>query len=440
MRRYLILVALIAIAAVVLWLMLRRPPLEVETAPVVRREVREVIQEDAETRLPRTYTVDMPLSGTVSRIALDPGDHVEKGQVLATIDVYDTEQEAQNLKSQIAQANARIQGVETTKPKPEDIRAAKVRAEQAADSVKIAQQNLETAKTNLADARRELKRQQNLFEKNIVSKRAVENAEVRVQNLEQELQRMRAAVEGAQKEQRAAQLEAVSIEESVNDNEYLRDVYQAQIEGLEASLSALRNNINKAEIRAPLTGTVLERRVEGGVFLPAGSPLLTLGDLNNVELQIDVLSEEAPRASIGDPVEISGRALRGKTVVGRVSQIYPSGFSVISALGVEQQRVRVIAQFDNSKLQLRPGTDVDAGIITAVSKNTLAVPERAVFRRENQNYVFAVKEGRAILTPVEVGLRSEEWAEIIEGLNEGDIVITEHSVELENGAKVQPAE
>jgi len=440
MRRYLIIALVVLAAAAGVWLMLRPSPLVVQTAPVVRRDVREVIVEDAETRLPRTYTVDMPLSGTVSRVPVEPGDKVEEGQMIATIDVFDTEQEIRSLQARIEQARAQIEGVEATRPKPKDIQAANVRAEQAADAVTIAQENLKTARVNLADARRELQRQQNLFEKNIVSERAVEQAEVQVQNLEQEVQRMRAAFEAAQKDRRAAELDAASLEESVDDNEYLREVYQAEIQSLEASLAALRNNLNKAEIKAPMNGTVLERHVEGGVFLPAGTALATLGNLENVELQIDVLSEEVPRVAIGDAVELTGKALRGRTVMGKVTQIYPAGFSVISALGIEQQRIRVIARFDNSQLQLRPGTDIDARIVTAVSENALAVPERAVFRREGAYYVFTVENGHAVLIPVEVGLRSDDWAEISSGLDEGDIVVTEHSVELEEGAQVRPAE
>jgi len=438
MRRYLIGAVLAVLVAAGLWLALRKPSLAVETAPVVRRDVREVILEDAETRLPRTFTVDMPLTGTVSVISLDPGDHVEQVQLLATVEGFDIEQEIRGLEARIEQTKAQIQGVETMRPKPEEIQAARVKAAQAADSVTIARKNLETARNNLADAQRELDRQQKLFAQNIVSKKGLEDAQLRMDNLTQEIQRLQTAVDAAQKDQRAAELQAASLEASVNDKDYLRDVYNAEIENLQASLASLRNNLHKAEIRAPLTGTILERKTDGGVFLMAGTPLLVLGNLKNVELQIDVLSEEVPRIALGDPVEMTGRALGGQTVTGQVSQIYPSGFSKISALGIEQQRVRVIAQFDNSQLQLRPGTSVDARIITAVSPNTLAVPDRAVFRRADNWFVFKIQNGRALLTPVTIGLRSDDWAEILDGLNQGDTVITEHRADLEPGIRVRP--
>jgi HlyD family secretion protein len=266
----------------------------------------------------------------------------------------------------------------------------------------------------------------------------LEDAQLRLQNLTQELQRQQASVDAAQKDQRAAELQAASIEASVDDNEYLRDVYRAEIESLQANRASLQNNLAKAEIHAPLNGTILERRIEGGVFLPAGTALLVLANLQDVELQIDVLSEEVPQVSVGNPVEITGRAVAGQTVTGQVSQIYPAGFSVISALGIEQQRVRVIAQFDNSQLQLRPGTSVDARIITAVSQNTLAIPDRAMFRRTDNWFVFKVENRRAVLTPVTVGLRSDDWAEILDGLNQDDTVITEHRSDLENGTPVRP--
>ena len=439
MRRYVIAVVVAVLVAAGLWLAMRNPPLLVEMAAVQRLDVRESILEDAETRLPRTFTVDTPLTGTVSRIQVEPGDRVEEGQLLTTVDVFDTQQEIQGLQARIAQAQAQIEGVEAVRPKPEDIEAARVRAARAADGVEIARKNLETARVNLADARRELARQQNLLQQNIISQRALEDAQLRVDTLTQELQRQQASVDAAQKDQRAAELQAASVEASVDDNEYQRDVYQSEIKSLQASLASLQNNLAKAEIRAPLTGTVLERKVEGGVFLPAGTALLSLGKLEDVELQIDVLSEEVTRVSVGNPVEITGRAVAGQTVAGQVTQIYPSGFSVISALGIEQQRVRVIAKFDNSTLQLRPGTSLDARIITAVSENTLAVPDRAIFRRAGQWHVFKVENGRAVLAPVTVGLRNEDWAEILDGLNETDTVIAEHRTELEPGARVRPA-
>ncbi|MCX5772142.1 MAG: efflux RND transporter periplasmic adaptor subunit [Candidatus Hydrogenedentes bacterium] len=438
MRRYALGAVLALLISGALWLALRKPPLAVEAGSVVRREVREVILEDAETRLPRTFTVDMPLTGTVSVISLNPGDNVEQGQVVATIEGFDIEQEIRGLEARIEQAKAQIQGVETMRPKPEEIQAAHVKAAEAADSVTIARKNLETARNNLADAQRELDRQQKLFAQNIVSKKGLEDAQLRMENLTQEIERLETAVGAAQKDQRASELQAASLEASVNDKDYLRDVYNGEIENLQSSLASFRNNLHKAEIRAPLTGTVLERKTDGGVFLAAGTPLLVLGNLKDVELQIDVLSEEVPRVAVGDPVEMTGRALGGQTVTGQVSQIYPSGFSKISALGIEQQRVRVIAQFDNSTLQLRPGTRLDARIITAVSPNTLAAPERAVFRRDDRDYVFAIKGGRAVLSPVTVGLRNDDWAEILDGLNEGDTVITEHRTDLEPGARARP--
>src|SRR5690606_26147356 len=116
--------------------------------------------------------------------------------------------------------------------------------------------------------------------------------------------------------------------------------------------------------------------------------------------------------------------------------IYPSGFMKISALGIEQQRVRTLISFDNSTLHLRPGTSLDVRIITGESENAAAVPERATFRHEGEWAVFTVKGGRAHLTPVTVGLKNDEWAEIAEGVVPGMTVVADVKNELTDGMRV----
>ena len=143
---------------------------------------------------------------------------------------------------------------------------------------------------------------------------------------------------------------------------------------------------------------------------------------------------------VGNRVEIKGKALQDRVVFGTVKRIYPSGFMKISSLGVEQQRVRTIIEFDNSEIQLRPGTSVDVRIITAQSENALAIPDRALFRHQEDWALFIVNGDVAELIAVEVGLRNDDWAEIVSGVEEGTLIVSELKNDLVDGLKVSRLE
>ena len=185
---------------------------------------------------------------------------------------------------------------------------------------------------------------------------------------------------------------------------------------------------------------VLEKYIEDRRVLLAGEPLLKIGDMDSIEIESDVLSEEIGPMRVGNRVEIKGKALQDRVVFGTVKRIYPSGFMKISSLGVEQQRVRTIIEFDNSEIQLRPGTSVDVRIITAQSENALAIPDRALFRHQEDWALFIVNGDVAELIAVEVGLRNDDWAEIVSGVEEGTLIVSELKNDLVDGLKVSRLE
>ena len=117
----------------------------------------------------------------------------------------------------------------------------------------------------------------------------------------------------------------------------------------------------------------MEKFIEDEQVLPPGAPLLAIGDLSSIEVEADILSEEIGVVRVGQGVEISGKALGGKIVHGKVKTIYPSGFKKISSLGIEQQRVKTLIAFDNSDIGLRPEVSVDVKIIIAESPDALRI-------------------------------------------------------------------
>lgn len=440
MKRALTLGLLAMAVAVGLFFALREPPVIVAMADAAPRTVREFITEDGTTRLDDEYLVAMPVMGTLLPLPVKVGDRVEQGQVIARVDPHDLQQQIAAVDALITQTRAQIAGVDVTKPKSEDIATAEARVEEVARTLDMARREVNVIEINVGEAQRNFERAQNLYEQGAISQSRYDEAKAAFESLQQNLERARLAYEAARKSQDIAQLQAQRVEGSIDDNEYMRAVYQAQIDNFLAQRAALDYELAKTEIEAPVSGPILDTFVDERRVLVAGTPIVRMGDLNTIEVEADILSEEVVRIEVGDPVEIYGKAVNDAVVHGSVAQIYPSGFMKISALGIQQQRVKVIIGFDNTGIDLRPGTRVDVRIITAEKRDTLAVPERATFRREGEWHVFRVVGGRAALTPVTVGLKNDEWAEILDGLEEGQRVVADPKNEIQDGTRVAPLE
>lgn len=440
MKKYIKYGVAFALVAVIVAVALRGQPVPVEAIEPQRMTVRQYIAEDAKTRLRDRYIIDMPVAGTLDRIQLEVGDYVEEGECVARIDPYDLEKDIVQMRALIAQERARVTGVDVAKPKDEDLASAELHIQEMRDALEIARQARTRLGVQYQEAQRAYERAKSLLAAGATSEAALDEAETRYKSLAEDIKSAESEKASAQKALEQAEIAYKRVVDSVDDNEFERTMHLAEIDRLEAQLSRLQNDLNKTNICSPVAGPVLEKYVEDSRVLAAGVPLLEIGDMNSIEIESDILSEEIPQVRVGNFVELRGKALDREEAIGRVKRIYPSGFEKISALGVEQQRVKVIVAFDNEKLQLRPGTSIDVRIVTAESENTLAVPDRAVFRNEDGWALFVAEDGHARLRTIEVGLRNDEWVEVLSGVAEEDRVIAELSNTLSDGAKVQVGE
>lgn len=437
-RLYLAAAAVVLLAAALL--AFRDSPLPVEMAQAERRDVAAYIAEDAETRLADEYILDMPVAGRLRRIELDEGAEVKAGQIVAEVDPFDLDQEIAQVRAQIRQAEAQTVGVDTAKPKEDDIARARIQIAEMRDALAMMRQDRSVAAINLDDAKREFDRMEAMRRSGVVSQSEFDRADRAYRAAVEEDQRAEIAVAAAEKNVAMAEKSAAVIEQSVGDNEYMRDYHEAQRDLLTAQLHMLEDDRARTAIASPIDGVLLEKRVDSSLTLPAGTEVAVIGDMAGIEIECDILSEEVVRVAEGGRVVISGKALAGREIEGRVARIYPAGFEKISSLGIEQQRVRVIIAFDNAQANLRPGTSVDVRIITDERDNVVAVPEPATFRRDGAWYVFAVENGRAKLREVQLGVKNDDYAEITQGLTEGQTVIAETRNDLTDNARVEPLE
>jgi HlyD family secretion protein len=192
-------------------------------------------------------------------------------------------------------------------------------------------------------------------------------------------------------------------------------------------------------IYSPINGRVLRVFQESAAVVTPGTPLVELGDPADLEVEIDVLSRDAARIEKGDLVLLEHwggpRPLRGQVRI-----VEPSGFTKISTLGVEEQRVNVIADLiepPEERPNIGDGFRVEARIVIDEAKDVLKVPTSSLFRVGNKHAVFLVRDDVVHLRHVKVGRQNGLDAEILEGLAQGDLVVLHPSDRVEEGVSVR---
>lgn len=362
---------------------------EVEVAAVVSGPLLVTVDDEGETRIRHRFVVSAPVGGRVERIELEPGDPVERGRTIVARVRPET--------PALLDARARSEA-----------EAALAAARAALGRARADEQR---AKTALSLARTELQRARALVGAAALSR--------------QELDTREAAATSAEEMMRAATFAVATAD---------ADVARAAARLRPPSAAGMAT----VAIEAPVDGVVLRRFRESESIVPAGEPLVEIGDPRNLEIVSDLLSTDAVR------VERGARALvvdwGGTTgLEARVRRVEPSGFTKVSALGVEEQRVNVVMDFvDAAGAWSRLGDQyrVEVRIVLWESPRVLKAPTSALFRNGDDWAVFVVEGGRARRVPVEVGHRTPLEAEVLEGLAEGATVIVHPDDTLEDGARV----
>jgi HlyD family secretion protein len=421
------------------WAWFQTRPLVLRTVNPTVGAVQAFVAEDGKTRLDEEYIVTMPINGRLLRIELKEGDRVTSGDVVARVDDFELRQRLDKLRSQVDESRLLIQGVDIAKPKPEDIESARLKVSEAQFQLESASRTIAIARISFADAEREFRRMEKLLADGVVQRAQYDSAKRAFDTARESLANDQIREQAARQTLEIAKVAYDRIRRSVDDNEYQRGVYQAQIRQTEAEVALVRDQLAKTTIRAPVTGTILEKNTEDEQVLVAGTPLLKIGDMETIEIESDILSEEVGRLRPGQRVEISGKALEGRTIAGTVKRIYPGGFKKISALGIEQQRVKVIVAFDNRQLHLRPYVSVDLRFIVDEHKNVLTLPDQTVFKSGEAWAVLAIENGRLALKPIEIGLRNDQVAEVLSGLDKNAVVVAEPTNDLQSGQRARPS-
>ena len=374
-------VVVVALGAWMLW----PSSVKVEVAVAKRGPLSVTVDEQGRTRAKERYTVGAPISGRVMRSPLDVGDRVERGDVLARI-----------------------------APPPTDARTeAAARADLAAAEARARQANavLNEANSALLVAHREAVRRAELFGMGMISIESRDTYAQAAQAAEARVGSARASLAAAQADVQSA---------------------RSHLLGADAGSAAA----GLIEVRAPVSGQVLQVHEQSERVVPAGTPLFDLSQGNALELVVDVLTQQGAKVHAGNAIRITGWG-GAEVLAGKVRYVEPRAFTKVSALGVEEQRVNVIGDLIDPPPALGAEYRIEAAIVVWTGDKVLQVPTGALFRRDGAWQAFVVEDGRARLRKLDIGQRNADAAEVRFGLKEGDQIVVFPSDLVRDGVRAE---
>lgn len=362
---------------------------EVDVATVSRGPLVVTVDEEGRTRVRNRFVVSAPVSGRVLRIELEPGDTVKRGDVVARI-----RPETPALLDVRARAEAEA-AVESAEAAVGRARAEEQRASAAA-----------------AQAERELERSRRLVAGGVLPSQDADTREYEVRSSTEALRVAAFSVQAASSE-----------------------LGRARARLLLPSTSVSRGTVM---VSAPADGVVLKKLRESESVVPAGEPLLELGDPRELEIVVDLLTADAVRVDAGARAMIEQWG-QDAVLGARVRRIEPAGFTKLSALGVEEQRVNVMLEPSDPTacVALGDAYRVDVRIVVWEAQDVLQVPTSALFREGKHWAVYVVHDDRATRALIEIGHQTPRDAEVTAGLEAGTEVIVHPGDMVREGVRVR---
>ena len=382
-------IVVLVVTAGLVWAFWPKPVL-VDTSEIAKQTIQIAVEEEGKSRVREVYTISAPITGQMLRLNLHAGDSVEEGQTIV----------------------ARLKPVSPALLDARSRRVAEAQREAATAAVDLASAQLRQAGAQLRFTEEDLKRAEQLLNKGTISQRIYDKALLDVDA-------------------------AKAVLESANAQLLVRKREQ---DSAIAALSDENGNMAQCcvDLRSPVNGKLLRVLTESEQVVAAGTPLLEIGDPEDIEIVSDVLSRDAVRLTIGARATISDWG--GEPLAAEVREIDPAATTKISALGIEEQRVAIILEFTGDKARLAPlghGFRVTARIIVSESKDRPAVPIGALFRLGGDWAVYIADNGSARLQRMKIGAMDSRFAEVLEGPKEGEHVILYPNDRLQDGGRIE---
>ena len=367
---------------------------EVDLVNVLRGPLKVTIEEEGRTRLKERFVISAPTSGVMRRIDAKVGDPVQKGQTVVTLEP---------VWSQALDPRSRAE--------------AEANVSAAGAALKAAQEKERAAAADADYLEKKLERLSNLHAGGYVAKDQFDQAEAEVNK---------------------AQAVRHSAEAAVSVARFELDRARVALESFTSRKNA--ETLHIISIPSPITGTIFRIYRESEGTVSVGDPLMDVGNADNLEVRVEVLSSDAVRIKKGTPVVLK-RWGGDEPLSGAVRIVEPAGFTKISSLGVEEQRVLVISDIlspPDTWRVLGDGYRLEAQFVVLEAKDVLQVPNSALFRSEKDWAVFVSNKGKAEKRLVQVGQRNGFTAEILSGIQENEKVIAHPDEAISDGSRIQP--
>lgn len=392
--RWLVGIAAVAGVAAALSWALWPAPVPVDLATVERGDLVVAVSDEGVTRIREVYTVSAPVTGQVARSPLEEGDAVTAGETL-------------------------VATLAPGAPDPLDLRTRRERqaaVEAAEAAVDLAEAELKEAEARRDFAANDLKRAMSLAARGTITQRQLEERQLEVSATQAALDTARAALAMRRKELASARARLLSPGQPAGVEEF-----------------------EPVRVLAPTSGIVISVPVESEQVVAAGTPLVEIGDPDDLEVVVDLLSTEAVAVAPGARGWIDGWG--GPRVPATVRRVAPAARTEISALGIEEQRVEVILDLqdgDGKAGRLGHNYRVIAHVVVAEVEDGVLVPLSALFRDEGAWAAFVVADGVARQVRLQLGERNDRLAEVLSGLEPGDVVVTHPGDAVADGVRVAP--
>lgn len=385
-------VILTGLGAAALWA-LWPSPIPVDAAPVSRGPMEVTLEDEGISRIRDVYTVSAPLVGKVKRARLRVGDPVARAETI-------------------------VASIEPVEPAFLDLRSLQISdaaVEAARAAVDLAEAQLRQARAQAEFSRTELQRTRQLAARQATTERALDQAQLNL-----------------------ATAEATQASASASLDLRRHELEQAQAQRIQPGDQAGRRSACCIDIRAPADGRVLRLAVESEQVVQPGQPLLDIGNPGELEIAVDMVSRHAVRVPMNAQARIENWGGEG-ALQARVTRIDPTALTKVSALGIEEQRVKIVLELAEPRerfIRLGHGFRVIVRVVVWRGEDVLTVPLGALFRHGDNWAVYALENGRAVRRIVQIGERSLREAQILSGLAANDRIVLHPSDRLSDGARI----
>lgn len=343
----------------------------------------QVVEETGYVQVVEEQQIQATQAARVSQLLLEAGDQVHNGQLLMILTNPELEAEIASVQSQLAQVESQLEQ---------------------------AQLQLVSLQAQLNQARNDMDRKKALLDAGALSEAEYQAAQLVLTQTESQL---------AQQESGAAAL-------------------AKQVKDYQVMLDTLFTKRAELEVKSSVDGILLDLLVKKGQVVTPGMLLAQVGAGEELEVKIDLLSDEIRQVQVGQKATISSPVLGEKSLRGQIRKIYPQAYERVSALGVIQRRVPVLVSLEGTA-NLRPGYEVRVGIETVHKEDVTLLPREAIRLMSDGEYqVMAVVDNRIVSKPVKIGEKNQLSVEIIEGIQPGEMVVKDASLVLKEGSRVKP--